>query len=183
MPAQPLSADQKEDAARLKAIYNLKKSALGLTQDSLAEACGWESQGTVSQYLNGRIPLNLRAALKFSEHLKCSVFEFSPRLGELLLASSNSTDHPRDFNKKVAMVVDAVQNLLDLAGVPKHALGDSEALLSAINAALLHSGEVNQVTAPAEPKEEDKSRQTGPRVPPLGDPRQKKSPDGKTGEV
>lgn len=90
MPAQPLSADQKADAARLKAIYESKKRELRLTQDTLASACGWESQGTVSQYLNGKIPLNLDAALKFAEKLQCSVSEFSPRLAETLSLSSNT---------------------------------------------------------------------------------------------
>ena len=45
MPAQPLTAEQKSDAARLKAIYEAKKGDLGLTQIALAALCGWESQG------------------------------------------------------------------------------------------------------------------------------------------
>lgn len=92
MPAQPLSADQKADAARLKAIYESKKRELRLTQDSLATACGWESQGTVSQYLNGKIPLNLASALKFSEKLECAVSDFSPRLAKALLLVNKLKD-------------------------------------------------------------------------------------------
>ena len=49
MPAQPLTAEQKSDAARLKAIYEAKKGDLGLTQIALAALCGWESQGYVRQ--------------------------------------------------------------------------------------------------------------------------------------
>lgn len=91
MPAQPLTNEQKADAARLKAIYQSKKAKLGLTQISLAAECGWESQGTVSQYLNGKIPLNLEAALKFSKHLQSEVSEFSPSLANALPRNSAGT--------------------------------------------------------------------------------------------
>lgn len=80
MPALPLSPEQLKDAARLKAIYTSKKRELGITQESLASSCGWESQGTVSQYLNGKIPLNIEAAVKFARALRVSVADFSPRL-------------------------------------------------------------------------------------------------------
>ncbi len=80
MPALPLSPEQLADAARLKAVYMEKKRELGLTQESLASACGWESQGSVSQYLNGKIPLNVEAAVKFAKALRVSVSDFSPRL-------------------------------------------------------------------------------------------------------
>jgi SOS-response transcriptional repressor LexA len=80
MPALPLSPTQLEDARRLKAIYESKKAELGLTQESLAAACGWESQGSVSQYLNGKIPLNIDAAVKFARELRVSVADFSPEL-------------------------------------------------------------------------------------------------------
>ncbi|MEF8708268.1 MAG: LexA family transcriptional regulator [Candidatus Accumulibacter propinquus] len=84
MPAQPLTAEQKSDAARLKAIYEAKKGDLGLTQIALAALCGWESQGSVSQYLNGKIPLNIDAAAKLARSLKCSIDDFSPSLAQSL---------------------------------------------------------------------------------------------------
>ena len=86
MPAQPLTAAQKEDAARLKAIYEGKKAELHLTQITLAALCGWESQGSVSQYLNGKIPLNVDAAAKLARGLKCSIDDFSPALAQELRA-------------------------------------------------------------------------------------------------
>ncbi len=87
MPALPLTPDQQADALRLKNVYESRKAALGITQDSLAAACGWESQGTVSQYMNGKIPLNLDAALKFAVALRCSIEDFSPSLAETLKRS------------------------------------------------------------------------------------------------
>lgn len=89
MPALPLSPEQRQDAERLKAIYSAKKADLKLTQDSLAARCGWDSQGTVSQYLNGKIPLNLPAGAKFAKALECSIEEFSPRLAAEARTVSN----------------------------------------------------------------------------------------------
>ncbi len=39
---------------------------------------GWKSQGTVGQYLNGALPLNTDAKLKFAELLNCDVSEIDP---------------------------------------------------------------------------------------------------------
>lgn len=92
MPAQPLSENQKQDASRLRDIYMDRKRDLGLNQYVLAERCGWNSQGTVSQYLNGKIPLNLEAALCFARELRCSVGDFSPQLGQKLHAGSPNSE-------------------------------------------------------------------------------------------
>jgi predicted transcriptional regulator len=42
-----------------------KKVTLRLTQEKAADALGFSTQATVSQYLNGSIPLNTDATLKF----------------------------------------------------------------------------------------------------------------------
>jgi SOS-response transcriptional repressor LexA len=85
MPAKPLSEEQLDDAKRLSAIFvRKKKKDSDLTQESLAHACGWKTQGTVNQYLNGKIPLNLPALLKFSQALKVAPSEISPTLSNQL---------------------------------------------------------------------------------------------------
>ena len=72
---------QAEEAARLKAIYRTRKAAdPSLNQDRVAEECGWASQSVVSQYMNGKIPLNITALLSLSRALKFSPEEVSPRL-------------------------------------------------------------------------------------------------------
>lgn len=76
-PRKPLASWQKEDAARLKALFD---SAALDTQEDFGLRNGIGSQALVWQYLNGYIPLNLRAALKFARGLGCSVAEFSPTL-------------------------------------------------------------------------------------------------------
>lgn len=71
------------EAARLKAIYqDRKKANPDLSQEKLAEECGWSGQSVVSQYMNGKIPLNLSALLKFSKALGFNPFDVSPRLAE-----------------------------------------------------------------------------------------------------
>ncbi|WP_312374959.1 LexA family transcriptional regulator [Pseudomonas oryzihabitans] len=53
-----------------------------MTQAVLADACGWSSQGTVSQYLNGRLELNGSALSRFAIALQFDPMEVSPRLTE-----------------------------------------------------------------------------------------------------
>lgn len=56
----------------------------GLTQAALADDLGFSGQSSVSQYLKGKIPLNVDAALKFAQRFKCSVSDFSPSIqGEI----------------------------------------------------------------------------------------------------
>ncbi len=76
----PLSKEQIADAARLKTLWQAKKSALGLTQEKAAEKLGGISQGGVSHYLNGINALNLSAAVVFAEMLQIPVGHFSPSL-------------------------------------------------------------------------------------------------------
>ncbi len=74
-------AIQADEAAKLKAIYEARKQAdPSLTQDVIADRAGWSGQSVVSQYLNGRIPLNLPALLKFSAILGFEPSEVSHRL-------------------------------------------------------------------------------------------------------
>ena len=80
----PFVADdetKKAEAARLKAIYqDRKRKDSTLTQEKIADLCEWAGQSVVSQYLNGRIPLNLGALIKFANVLGFSLDEVSPRL-------------------------------------------------------------------------------------------------------
>lgn len=74
---------QKAEAAALKAIIKSRKQLdATLTQDRIADLCGWSGQSVVSQYATGKIPLNLPALLKFVQVLKCEPGEISPRLAK-----------------------------------------------------------------------------------------------------
>ena len=59
---------------RLRAVWDEKRKELGLTQAALGDSLG-VSQATVSEYLNGEIPLNIPAALKFAELLGVTLDE------------------------------------------------------------------------------------------------------------
>ncbi|WP_328825158.1 helix-turn-helix domain-containing protein [Pseudomonas palmensis] len=74
-----------EEAARLKAIYKARKSVdPSLNQEKVAHDCGWASQSVVSQYMTGKIPLNIAALMSLSRALSFAPHEVSPRLAETL---------------------------------------------------------------------------------------------------
>lgn len=65
----PFSGPSASDATRLKKIWLQKKIELKLTQVAVAKTLGIK-QSTLSQYLNGVIPLNTNMVLNLSEILK-----------------------------------------------------------------------------------------------------------------
>lgn len=97
----PLAADdetRKAEAMRLKAIFqDRKRNDPTLTQDKIADLCEWSGQSVVSQYLNGRIPLNISALIKFANVLGFSLDEVSPRLAAIaeMPRLRNSQEHQK----------------------------------------------------------------------------------------
>ncbi|MEW6462957.1 MAG: XRE family transcriptional regulator [Pseudomonadota bacterium] len=75
-----------EEAEKLSALFKAwqKQSPKERTQAIVAEQMGWQSQGTVSQYLTGRLELNYEALMKFVEILNCTPADISPRLAKRL---------------------------------------------------------------------------------------------------
>lgn len=63
-----MTAADTEAAANLKRLWSARARNLGVTQDTIAEELGI-TQGAVSQYVTGLIPLNYRALLAFAKHL------------------------------------------------------------------------------------------------------------------
>lgn len=88
MTRKPLSNADKAAAINLRRIWDDRKDALGLTQDSAADKMGFGTQGAVSHYLNGYTPLNTDAVLKFAALLKVSPTEIRPDLNELLAVAT-----------------------------------------------------------------------------------------------
>ncbi len=84
MPAKPLTAEQHDDARRLKDALARAKAERGLTQAALAALCGWDSQSTISQYAHGRIPLNVEALGLMCIHLRVPMADISPVLARQL---------------------------------------------------------------------------------------------------
>jgi SOS-response transcriptional repressor LexA len=86
MPAQPLSQQQLDEAAKLKDLFkdwqrSRKESGQPSSQEAAAELLGF-GQSALAQYLNGKIPLNVDAASKFASLLGVGLSEFSVLLGD-----------------------------------------------------------------------------------------------------
>ncbi|MEZ2683851.1 LexA family protein [Proteus vulgaris] len=95
-----LTTEQLEDCYRLKALYELKKKELNLTQQQIADELDI-SQGAVGHYLNGRNALNLQIASVFAKKLQVSISEFSPSLAKEITELSKGFDvnvsNPRPY--------------------------------------------------------------------------------------
>lgn len=80
-------------AAKLKAIWSERAKQRGLTQDKLAQELGI-TQGAVSQYLNGRIPMNYRTLRAFTDALGIAETDIRSDLPEqqLNVPSSSPTE-------------------------------------------------------------------------------------------
>lgn len=101
---RPLTVDEASDKDRLKKIWDQKKVELHLSQQEVAKEFGITNQTAISQYLNGRIPLNLEAAIKFSKVLKVRLSEISPRHSQWMADATNEALGVRinDFLEGVA---------------------------------------------------------------------------------
>lgn len=82
MPAKPLTPEQKEDTARLKAAFRAWQDAQRdagspISQIEAAHRLGF-GQSALSQYLNGAIPLNGPVLKKFTELIGVKAEEISP---------------------------------------------------------------------------------------------------------
>lgn len=76
-----LTDQQKKAYKKLRAAWYAKKAELGrdLTQVGFGKKTGW-SQSTITQYLTGRIPLNLIALNRFCKELEIDKMDIYPEL-------------------------------------------------------------------------------------------------------
>ncbi|MBB3832521.1 phage repressor protein C with HTH and peptisase S24 domain [Xanthomonas arboricola] len=88
--AKPTPDDVKA-ASRLKSAWAARARERGITQDKMAEELGI-TQGAVSQYLNGRIPMNYRTLYAFCRALGISDAEIRTDLPEQSLQATRSVD-------------------------------------------------------------------------------------------
>jgi len=76
--------DEALTAQRLSKIWAAKKDALGLSQEKAAAIMGFKTQAAISQFLNGKVPVNIENVLKFAALLKVAPEEIDPSVGPLL---------------------------------------------------------------------------------------------------
>lgn len=65
-------------AANLRDIWEREKRSRKFTQEEVAAEFGWSSQGSVSQYLTGKMALGVAATLKFARYLGCRPTDIRP---------------------------------------------------------------------------------------------------------
>ncbi|MGO4416816.1 helix-turn-helix domain-containing protein [Cupriavidus sp. KB_39] len=105
-----LDPHEKDDIERLKALVaEARAKNPTLTQEKLAELCGWNSQGNVQNYLGARTPLNLDAAYRFAKALGVALDAISPRLAaraqELFGATEAANQPPPQTIKALLQVL------------------------------------------------------------------------------
>ncbi len=88
-----LTAEQLEDAKRLRALYESKKKSLKVTQQKIADELD-VSQGAIGHYLTGRNALNIPAASAFARFLEVAISDFSPSLAKEAASLSQVANAP-----------------------------------------------------------------------------------------
>jgi transcriptional regulator with XRE-family HTH domain len=81
-----------------------------ISQAKAAELAGWAGQSTVSQYINGEIPINTNAILKFCALIPCEPKDIDPNFGDNVIQSTQP------------QLVQELSRLAEEAG-PEHAPG------------------------------------------------------------
>lgn len=104
MARKPLSLERQQDAIRLKSAWErFKEEAKGkgkkVTQEDVSDACGWNTQGAFSAYLNGRTPLNLDALIKLSNFFGRNPSEISPDLAAGIESVALAHGEPLESNQ------------------------------------------------------------------------------------
>jgi hypothetical protein len=81
---KPLEEWQKEDARNLRRLFDARTETVGegkqIPQMEFGAKYGIGSQGMVWQYISGRRPLNIKAAVAFAKGLGVELSDFSPTL-------------------------------------------------------------------------------------------------------
>lgn len=91
MANRDLTQEEIDDAKRLRKVWSEKKEQLHLSQVKAARELGYSSQSAVSQYINGKVPINFETAAKFAKLLKTDIQDIFPRFGRLVTNPIPST--------------------------------------------------------------------------------------------
>lgn len=108
MPALPLTQSQLADAERFSAAYkrwqaSQKAAGLPNNQDYFASLFGM-TQGAISQYKVGRIPLNVNFLIQACKVLGCVPSDISPDLSEKIEQIANASDGTNDEHAPVPLI-------------------------------------------------------------------------------
>lgn len=109
--SKPTAADL-DAAERLRGFWEARKKERGLTQEVMAERLGNRTQGLVSQYLSGKIPLNYKAVMAFADALGVYPTAIRSDLPEMALAL-DASQHRRLDPEKIVITTRAINRILD----------------------------------------------------------------------
>lgn len=110
-----LTAEEKQIADRLKEIWNEKKKTLGIgSQEKLAHLMGYTTQGSVTQYLNGIIPISLEVGIKFAEQLRVLPSDINPQWGNYDAVLREKVTPSGDLSDRVANSSDSHKEAIEL---------------------------------------------------------------------
>lgn len=112
---KPLSPTPDDDARRLKKLYSERTT---LPQAEFGARFDIGNQGAVWQYLNGRRPLNMKAAKGFASGLGVNIEDFSPSIAEVIKAAEAWTGGADDSPEWPFERLDA-KKISSLAGTEK----------------------------------------------------------------
>lgn len=113
MPAKPLTPEQRQDAARLRRLFDshqakLKEAGQPYSQLELADQLGF-GQSALAQYLGGKIPLNQDVLLKFATLLCVSPGLISPSINASAVAAARRwLDATSTWSESTAAAVQAL---------------------------------------------------------------------------
>ena len=119
-----LTQDELADTQRLKEVWQNNAGKLGLTQAKASQAFGFANQSAISQYLNGRIPLNMQTATRFANLLKVPLGTISPNY-----ASNAAANSPLASSMKKAFKTGDNCDLIAVTGSMQEIVGNSDYLL------------------------------------------------------
>jgi phage repressor protein C with HTH and peptisase S24 domain len=103
-----LTQTQAIEASNLKKLFNAwqkQQRALGMpsSQEAVSDKLGF-NQSSLSQYLNGNIPLNPDAATKFANLMDCLIEDFSPTIArqmEVYMKATQPSGPGRENHDKI----------------------------------------------------------------------------------
>lgn len=114
-----IEATRLKEAKQLRTIWDA--SNLSLTQQAFGEKFGIGNQSAVGQFLQGRTPLSMKAAIGFASGLKVRLEDFSPRLANEAVRMTKALEELNEYTPSAstsALSPDTPRFMAETAGKP-----------------------------------------------------------------
>jgi hypothetical protein len=114
-----IEAARLKEAKQLRAIWDA--SSLSLTQQAFGEKFGIGNQSAVGQFLHGRTPLSMKAAIGFASGLKVRLEDFSPRLANEAVRITKALEELNEYTPSAstsALSPDTPRFMAETVGKP-----------------------------------------------------------------